>query len=138
MSSQKRFQFLHAFHVVDKDTLPSRQDPAYRPSCKLFPLLKYFNSISIEYFVPKRDLSIDKTLGLVVGSKAHNPIRQFSPNKHYARFVTNIWVLANSETSYIMKLCTRGQNLTNPVELLHRNQLHKMPEQIRNSKPKVC
>ena len=79
----------------------------------------------MQYFVPKQDLSIDETL---VGFKAHNPIRQFLPNKHHARFRTRIWVL---------DMCMRRQNLTNPVELMRRNQLHNMPEHLRNSKPNV-
>ena len=54
------------------------------------------------YYQPFQDIYIDESS---VGSKSRNPICQYLPNKHHARFGTKIWMLACSKTSYALKLC---------------------------------
>ena len=38
-------QILRAFHVVDNDTIPAKNDPTYRPSMRIRPLLDYLDVI---------------------------------------------------------------------------------------------
>ena len=95
------FYKFYIHYIVDNDKLPPKTDPSYRPSARIRPLLDYFNSISMYYYQPFQNISIDESL---VGSKSRNPICQYLPNKHHARFGTKIWMLACSKTSYVLKL----------------------------------
>ena len=54
MMAPDRFtKILWAFHIVDNSTIPSKNDPAYRPSCRVRPLLDYYiNTVCIHYFTP--------------------------------------------------------------------------------------
>ena len=73
---------LHSFHIVDNDKLPPKTDPFYRPSARIRPLLDYINSISMYYYQPFENISIDESL---VGSKSRNPIRQYLTSKHHTQ-----------------------------------------------------
>ena len=64
----------------------------------LHSLSDYINSISMYYYQPFQNISIDESL---VGSKSRNPIHQYLPNNHDAGFGTKIWMLACSKTSYV-------------------------------------
>ena len=90
------FTNLRSFHIVDNDKLPPKTYPPYRPSARLRPSLDYINSISMYYYQPFQNIFIDES---VVGSKSRNPMRQYFPNKHRARFGTKIWMLACRKTS---------------------------------------
>ena len=91
---------LHAFHIVDNSIIPAKDDPYYRPSVRLRPLLDYMNNICIHYFSPGQAVAIDQNL---VAGKEHNPIRQYLPNKHHARFGTNVRLIADSNTAYVLQ-----------------------------------
>ena len=93
-------QILRVFHVVDNDTIPAKNDPTYRPSMRIRPLLDYLDVICMHYYYPNQAVSIDES---VVAGKTRNPIRQYLPNKHHARFGTKIWLLADSESAYVLK-----------------------------------
>ena len=46
-------KILRAIHIVDNSTIPSKDGPAYRPSCRVRPLLDYYiNTVCIHYFTP--------------------------------------------------------------------------------------
>ena len=38
-------KILRAFHIVDNSTIPSKDDPAYRPKCRVRPLLDYIRLV---------------------------------------------------------------------------------------------
>ena len=42
---------LGAFHIVDNSIIPTRDDPLYRLSVRLGPLLDYVNNICMHYFM---------------------------------------------------------------------------------------
>ena len=98
-----RNQFAHifrAFRIVDNDSLPAKAHPDYRPSLRLRPLLDYIDVICMHYMDPGQNVAIDESL---VAGKTRNPIRQYLPNKHHARWGTKVWLLADSATSYMLK-----------------------------------
>ena len=72
---------LHAFHVVDNSTIPSKDDPAYKPSYRVKPLLDYINTVCMHYFTPGQVIAIDESL---IAGKVRSLIRQYLPNKHHA------------------------------------------------------
>ena len=41
------------------------------------------------------------SLCISYSGKIRNPIRQYLPNKHHARFGTKVWLLADSEHAYV-------------------------------------
>ena len=98
--TRDRFKKIRAFHVVDNSTIPSKDDPADRPSCRVRPLLDYINTVCMHYFMPGQAIAIDESL---IAGKVRNPIRQYLPNKHHARFGTKVWFLADSEHVYVLK-----------------------------------
>lgn len=100
MSRDRFKRILRSFHIVDNSTLPNKEDPVYRPSCRVRPLLEYFNAICMHYFSPYQAIAIDESL---IAGKVRNPIRQYLPNKHHARFGTKVWLLADSKTAYVLK-----------------------------------
>ena len=101
MFPRDRFKkILAAFHIVDHSTIPAKDDPAYRPSARVRPLLDYVDIICPHHYSPGQTLAIDETL---VAGKVQNPIRQYLPNKHHARFGTKMWMLADSSNAYILK-----------------------------------
>ena len=101
MFTRDRFkQILCAFHIVDNSSIPPKDDPTYRPSARVRPLLDYIDSVCTHYFTPGRTIAIDESL---VAGKVRNPIRQYLPNKHHARFGTKVWMLADSTNAYILK-----------------------------------
>ena len=59
-------------------TIPSKDEPAYRSSCKVRPLLDYINTVCMHYFIPGQAIAIDESL---IAGKVWNPIRQYLPNK---------------------------------------------------------
>ena len=93
-------KILHAFHIVDNSVIPARDDPSYRPSVRLRPLLDYMNNICMHYFSSCQAVAIDKSL---VAGKVCNPTWQYLPNKHHARFGRKIWLIANSNTAYVLQ-----------------------------------
>ena len=93
-------KILCAFHIVDNSIIHARDDPSYRPSVRLRPLLDYMNNICIDYFSPSQAVAIDESL---VAGSVHNPIRQYLPNKHHARFGTKVWLIADSNTAYVLQ-----------------------------------
>ena len=80
--------------------IPAKDDPAYRPSARVRPLLDYVDIICPHHYSPGQTLAIDETL---VAGKVRNPIRQYLPNKHHARFGTKVWMLADTSNVYILK-----------------------------------
>ena len=101
MAPDRFKKILRAFHIVDNSTIPSKDDPAYRPSCRVRPLLDYINTVCMHYFTPSgQAIAIDESL---IAGKVRNPIRQYLPNKHHARFGTKVWLLADSEHAYLLK-----------------------------------
>ena len=104
--SRDRFRkILRAFHIVDNSVIPARDDSSYRPSVRLRPLLDYMNNICMHYFSPSPAVAIDESL---VAGKARNLIRQYLPNKHHARFGTNVWLIAASNTAYVLQYVYEG------------------------------
>ena len=45
-------KILHAFHIVDNSIISARDDPSYKLSVRLRPLLDYMNNICMPYFSP--------------------------------------------------------------------------------------
>ena len=93
-------RILRAFRIVDNATLPPYIDPSYRPSMRLRPLLDFIDTVCMHYLRPSQDIAIDESL---VAGKTRNPIRQYLPNKHHARWGTKVWLLADSSTAYMLK-----------------------------------
>ena len=91
---------VRAFRIVDNDSLPAKDHPDYRPSLRLRPLLDYIDVICMHCMDPGQNVAIDESL---VAGKTRNPIRQYLPNKHHARWGTKVWLLADSATSYMLK-----------------------------------
>ena len=54
----------------------------------------------MHYFSPSPAVAIDESL---VAGKACNPIRQYLPNKHHARFGRKVWLIADSNTAYVLQ-----------------------------------
>ena len=101
MMPRERFKkILRSFHVVDNTTIPPKEDPAYRPSQRVRPFLDYFNVICMHHLYPYQLVAID---GSLVAGKTCNPVRQYLPNKHHARWGTKVWLLADSSTAYVLK-----------------------------------
>ena len=102
MFTRNRFQaILIFFHIVNNESIPPKDDPNYKPNMKIKPIVDHINSLSMYYYTPNQNISIDESL---VGSKGRNPIRQYMPNKHHCCFGTKLWILACSVTSYILKM----------------------------------
>ena len=53
---QKKF---HAFYIVGNSTIPSKDDPGYRPCCRMRPLLDYISTVCMLYFMPGQTVAID-------------------------------------------------------------------------------
>ena len=103
MTCDRFKKILRAFHIVNNSTIPSKDDPAYRPSCRVRPLLDYINTVCMHYFTPSgQAIAIDESL---IAGKVRNPIRKYVSNKHHARFGTKVWLLADSEHAhaYVLK-----------------------------------
>ena len=94
MAHERFEKILCAFHIADNLTIPSKDYPAYRPSCRVRPLLNYVNSVCMHYFMPGQTISIDESL---IAGKVQNLIRQYLPKKHHAQFGIKVWLLADSE-----------------------------------------
>ena len=94
-------RILQAFHIVDHSTILPKEDPSYRPSARVRPLLDYVDTICSHHYSPGQTLAVDETL---VAGKVRNPVRQYLPNKHHARFGTIVWVLADSSNAYVVKV----------------------------------
>lgn len=54
----------------------------------------------IDYFSPGKAVPINERL---VASKVCNPIQQQLPNKHHIRFGTKVWLIAGSNTAYVLQ-----------------------------------
>ena len=93
-------KILHAFHIVDNSIIPARDNHSYRPSVRLRPLLDYMNNICMLYFSPGQAVAINESL---VAGKVHNPIQQHFLNQHHARFGTKVWLIADSNTAYVLQ-----------------------------------
>ena len=65
---------------------------------KVQPIIDDINNISMHYFMPDNDIAIDESL---VGSKGRNSLRQYLLNKYNG---TKIWILADSATSYVLRI----------------------------------
>ena len=78
MACDRLKKILRVFHIVDSLTNPSKDDPAYTPSCRVRPLLDYINTVCMHYFIPGQAIAIDESL---IAGKVRNPIRQYLPNK---------------------------------------------------------
>ena len=74
-------KILRAFHIVDNSNILSKDDPAYRPSCRVRPLLDYINTVCMHYFMPCQAIAIDESL---IPGKVRDSIRQYLDNKHHA------------------------------------------------------
>ena len=62
INSSRFSQMLPSFHKVNNDKLPPKTDPSYRPSARIRPLSDYINSISMHYYQPFQNISIDESL----------------------------------------------------------------------------
>ena len=103
MTCDRFKKILRAFHIVNNSTIPSKDDPSYRPSCRVRPLLDYINTVCMHYFTRSgQAIAIDESL---IAGKVRNPIRQYVSNKHHARFGTKVWLLVDSEHAhaYVLK-----------------------------------
>ena len=87
------------FHIVDNSVIPARNDPSYRASVRLRPLLDYMNDICMHYSLLVKQW---QSISLVAG-KVRNPIRQYLPNKYHARFETKVWLIPDSNTAYVLQ-----------------------------------
>ena len=96
-------KILHSFHIADNSTIPSKDDPAYRPSCRVRPLLDYINTAYMHYFMPGEAIAINESF---IAGKVQNPIRQYLSNKNCARFSTKMWLLADCEHAYVLTCYT--------------------------------
>ena len=100
MMPREQFKkILQSFHVVDNATTPPTEDPAYRPSQRVRPLLDYFNVICMHHLYPYQSVAIDESL---VAGKTRNPVCQYLPNIH-ARWGTKVWLLADSSAAHVLK-----------------------------------
>ena len=91
---------LHPFHVVDNSIIPARDDHSYRPSVRLGPLLDYMNNICTHCVSPGQAVAINKSL---VAGKVLNPIWQYLSNKHHTRFGSKVWLIADSNTAFVLQ-----------------------------------
>ena len=96
--ARDRFKKIRIFDIVDNSTISSKDKPAYRPSCRVTPLLDYVNTVYMYYFMPGQAIAIDESL---IASKVRNPIRQYLLNKHHARISTKVWLFVDSKHTYI-------------------------------------
>lgn len=68
------FKRIHcAFHIVDNSTLPKRTDPAYRPCCRVKPLLEYIYALLLSLTMCCCRRKFYRWQGFF-------PIRQYLPN----------------------------------------------------------
>ena len=59
----------------------------------------------MHYFSPCPVVAIDKSL---VGGKVRNPMKQYLSNKHHTRFGTKVWLIADSNTAFVLKCYVYG------------------------------
>ena len=98
--SRTRFLDIHRFlHFVDNESLPSYGDPRYSKIQKVKPVLTYISSKFQELFNPGRDLSVDEAM---VKYKGRSSIKQYMPKKPIKKGF-KIWMLADSDTGYVLK-----------------------------------
>ena len=74
MFTQNRIQsILILFHIVNNESIPPKDDPNYRPNMKMKikPIVDHINRLSMHYYTPNRNISIDESL---VSSQDRNPI----------------------------------------------------------------
>ena len=111
--SRTRFLDIHRFlHFVDNDLLPSYGDQQYSKIQKVKPILTYISSKLCDLFIPNRDLSVDEAM---VKYKGHSSIKQYMPQKPVKRGF-KIWMLADSDTGYVMKFSVYEGKTSNQVE----------------------
>lgn len=101
MFSRNRFQNILKFlHIVDSKKLPPRNSPAYKPSSRFQPLIDFVNRKFLQYYNPRRELSVDESL---VGTKGKTSMMQYIPSKR-ARFGVKFWMLVESVTGYVLQM----------------------------------
>ena len=93
-------KILHAFLIVDNSIIPTRHDHSYRPSVRLGPLLDYINNICMHCVSHGQAVAINKSL---VAGKVRNPIWQYLSNKHHTRFGSKVWLIADSNTAFVLQ-----------------------------------
>ena len=74
-------KILHAFHIPGNSNMPSKDDPACTPSCRVRSLLDYINTVYMHYFMSGQAIPTEESL---IAGKVRNQIRQDLPNKHQA------------------------------------------------------
>ena len=90
MLSRNRFQNILKFlHLVDNRKIPNRNDPVYKPSLRFQPLINFVNRKFLQYYNPRRELSVDECL---VSTKGKTSMLQYIPSKR-SRFGVNFWML---------------------------------------------
>ena len=65
----------------------------------------------MHYFFPGQAVAIDKN---VVDGKVRNPMRQYLSNKHYTRFGTKDWLIADSNTAFVLQCYVYGSARYDP------------------------
>ena len=64
------------------------------------PLLDYMNNICMHYVCPGEAVATNKCL---VAGKVRNPFWQYLSNKHHTRLGTKVWMIADSNTSFVLQ-----------------------------------
>ena len=59
----------------------------------------------MHYFSPGPVVAIDKSL---VGGKVRSPMKQYLSNKHHTRFGTKVWLIADSNTAFVLQCYVYG------------------------------
>ena len=104
MSTQNHFQaILILFHIVNNESISPKDDPNYRPNMKIKSIVDHINRLSMHYYTPNQNISIDESL---VGFKVEILFGNTCQTS----------ILACSVTSYILKMYVyKVSVMTSPV-----------------------
>lgn len=93
--NRNRFQLLLKFLHFSDNFLPAQGRPILH---KIQPLIDYYTHLFAHYFRPSKNISPDESM---VGFKGKTPhLRQYTSNKHHARFRIKLWCLCDTASSY--------------------------------------
>ena len=111
--SRSRFLDIHRFlHFVDNDLLPPYGHETYSKIQKVKPILTYLSEKCGELFIPGQDLAVDEAM---VKFKGRSSIKQYMPKKPIKRGF-KIWMVADSDSGYVMKYSVYEGKTGNRVE----------------------
>ena len=108
MFSRDHFRkILRAFHIVDKNIIPARDDPSYRPSIRLRLLLDYLNSLIYVYTISFLGSSSHNQWKFGCCWKVCNSIfdNTFQINTLQGLEQKSVWLLTVILPNYVLQCC---------------------------------